>query len=72
MNHDESRARAQAKEGRTIQHDYHDHAFALDSESGVAAMDQPTFSRGGSSNPPFPVRLHYVLDELNKDGLSGE
>jgi hypothetical protein len=55
---------------RGVQHDYHDHSNDLDPGIEIVAERDASFTSGGAHPPPFPVRLHYVLDELAKDGLS--
>ena len=56
-----------------VQHDYHDHSNDVDPTLSFG-MEVPTGGDGGRGNPnhqqAFPVRLHYVLAELEKDGLN--
>ena len=52
-----------------VQHNYHDHSRDIDNSG--AALDSGLTVSSGAHPPPFPVRLHYVLSELSKDGLSG-
>lgn len=59
-----------------VQHGYIDHAERRESEAGTESSarlvndgDGPTQSNH-SSEKSFPVRLHYMLSDLEKEGLS--
>lgn len=51
-----------------VVHNYHDHAN--DPDGDYIAMHEIMRKSGGSFvDQPFPVRLHYMLNEIEKDGL---
>lgn len=57
------------KSNETVQHDYHDHAEK--SEADLIAKDNYKIfasSGVGQGELSFPVRLHYMLSDLEKDG----
>jgi HSF-type DNA-binding len=47
-----------------VVHDYHDHAQEEDQSSSI------TSSRIGCSNTLFPMKLHQIFDDIEKDGLT--
>mgnify|MGYP005845532911 CR=1 FL=1 len=56
-------------EGLKVEHNYHDHANDPDGE--YTGIDQVIHNGNGSGKcveQPFPVKLHYMLNELEKDG----
>ena len=52
---------------RKVQHNYRDHANVTDSMSGLAVNNELAHS---ASDRNFPVKLHFMLNELESDGLS--
>lgn len=38
-------------------------------EENFSNIESPTLANGPGGDPPFPVKLHYTLTELKKDGL---
>lgn len=53
-----------------VQHVYRDHANVTEDElEGIAEMREAKNSGGPRSDRTFPIRLHYLLSELERDGL---
>jgi hypothetical protein len=52
---------------RKVQHNYRDHANVPDNLSGLAVNNELGHS---ASDRNFPVKLHFMLNELESDGLS--
>lgn len=54
-----------------VKHDYHDYA---DDMAGMVEQSPPKYgqepSRFNCTEQSFPVKLHYMLNEIEKDGLS--
>ena len=46
-----------------VEHNYRD--FATETPSSLTMAE----AAGPGGDPPFPVKLHYVLTELKEDGL---
>lgn len=57
-----SRPKMPSKRGHRVVHSYHDHLF--DQQDGPDPV-----TRGGV-NTPFPLKLHEVLKNIEKDGLA--
>lgn len=63
-----------------VKHDYHDHANEQDADTDGTARPSPLVDqaivapgqRGKACRPEenFPVKLHYMLAELERDGLN--
>lgn len=54
-----------------VVHDYHDFAYLTEEKAALMRFGQReehNSSRSDSEN--FPVKLHYMLSELEEDGLS--
>lgn len=53
-----------------VVHDYHDYANEVERVDEIAAdqryPEEPTANRGEEN---FPVKLHYMLTELENDGM---
>jgi HSF-type DNA-binding len=56
-----------ANADRKVQHNYRDHANITDNMSGLAGNNELAHS---ASDRNFPVKLHFMLNELESDGLS--
>jgi len=57
----------EAADSVKVQHDYHDYAHELELEQSSATLAK--LSAGGRGDQNFPIKLHYMLSELEKDGL---
>jgi len=57
-----------------VEHDYHDHSKVTEAEAHLLAPATGTTDSNAddeaNQNLNFPARLHYMLEELEKDGLS--
>jgi HSF-type DNA-binding len=49
-----------------VEHRYHDYAFEAETVADRRATENSTAKRGEQN---FPVKLLYVIEELEKDGL---
>jgi hypothetical protein len=47
-----------------MEHNYCDY-----SQEDMSSTKDQTLANGPGGDPSFPVKLHYTLDELTKDGL---
>jgi HSF-type DNA-binding len=56
-----------ANADRKVQHNYRDHANVTDNMSGLAVSNELAHS---ASDRNFPVKLYFMLNELESDGLS--
>jgi hypothetical protein len=50
-----------------VEHNYHDFAHEREDSSDLKASPRDTDFR--HADPKFPVKLHYMLSELERDGL---
>jgi hypothetical protein len=77
MNAGDNQAVKQEQPTEKVVHNYHDYANEVDqggeSSGDLHHMKEHTQSsnmnHGGEQN--FPVKLHYMLNELAKDGMDG-
>jgi hypothetical protein len=54
-----------------VTHDYHDYANDMDGSISSTTMNATGISSSRTSrDQPFPVRLHYCLNDMERDGLS--
>jgi hypothetical protein len=58
-----------------VEHNYHDHSNDADAQdywpSGLSYHHLfPNLSGGRGSEQTFPVKLHYMLEHIDKEGLS--
>jgi hypothetical protein len=58
-----------------VEHNYHDHSNDADAHDswppGLSYHLFPNLSAGGrGSEQPFPVKLHYMLEHIDKEGFS--
>jgi hypothetical protein len=67
----------QEDEEPKVEHNYHDHSNDADAHddwpSGLSYHLFPNMISGGTgrgSEQPFPVKLHYMLEQIDKEGLS--
>lgn len=54
---------------RKVEHHYRDHANVIEEEGGSDDLVPESKGGGPRSDRTFPVRLHYLLSELERDGL---
>ena len=62
----------EAKPHWKVQHNYHDYSQARDSERGGLPGSNGGGGKqeGRSQDSKFPILLHYILGELEKEGKS--
>jgi HSF-type DNA-binding len=53
-----------------VQHSYKDHAHADESKADADSQRRDLKADYHRSDRNFPVKLHYMLSELEKEGLS--
>lgn len=62
---------AKGNDRHFVVHNYHDHANDVDEVEDVASQeDQNGTRRRGGVSVAFPLKLHSVLDQVERDGLA--
>lgn len=61
---------AKMNERHFVVHNYHDHAFDLDDEEQHSEDPEENGRRRGGVAVAFPLKLHSVLEQVERDGLS--